>query len=102
MRSIIITLTLLLSFSLLAQAGKTCQADTIDAKIKQVHLQEKKSKGDIWKTEVLSDPIHRRVYQRSQNPRFRGHWSGFNLGFADFANVKRNRITWIWNVRIHS
>ncbi|MCQ4873817.1 MULTISPECIES: outer membrane beta-barrel protein [Odoribacteraceae] len=88
MRSIIITLTLLLSFSLLAQAGKTCQADTIDAKIKQVHLQEKKSKGDIWKTEVLSDPIHRRVYQRSQNPRFRGHWSGFNLGFADFANVK--------------
>lgn len=34
---------------------------------------------------MLSDPLHSRVYQRSQNPRFRGHWSGFNLGFADFS-----------------
>lgn len=88
MRSIIITLTLLLSFPLFTKAGKNCQADTIDTKIKKIYLHEKQSKGDVWKTEVLSDPIHHRIYQRSQNPRFRGHWSGFNLGFADFANVK--------------
>ena len=49
---------------------------------KNVHLREK---GEAWKTQVLSDPLHSRVYQRSQNPRFRGHWSGFNLGFADFS-----------------
>ena len=81
MKSIIITLTLLCSFSFFSQAEKTNQADTI----KNVHLQEKREKGEVWKTQVLSDPLHSRVYQRSQNPRFRGHWSGFNLGFADFS-----------------
>ena len=81
MKSIIITLTLLCSFSFFSQAEKTNQADTI----KNVHLQEKREKGKVWKTQVLSDPLHSRVYQRSQNPRFRGHWSGFNLGFADFS-----------------
>lgn len=83
MRSIIITLTLLLSFSLFTQAEKTSQADT--SSIKKVTLHEKQEKRAVWKTEVLSDPIHQRVYQRSQNPRFRGHWSGFNLGFADLS-----------------
>lgn len=81
MKSIIITLTLLCSFSFFSQAEKTNQADTI----KNVHLQEKREKGEVWKTQVLSNPLHSRVYQRSQNPRFRGHWSGFNLGFADFS-----------------
>lgn len=78
MKSIIISLTLLCSFPFFSQAEKQNQADTI----KNVHLQEK---GEVWKTQVLSDPLHSRVYQRSQNPRFRGHWSGFNLGFADFS-----------------
>ena len=81
MKSIIITLTLLCSFFFFSQAEKMNQADTI----KNVHLQEKQEKGEVWKTQVLNTPLHSRVYQRSQNPRFRGHWSGFNLGFADFS-----------------
>lgn len=85
MKSIITILALLCSFSFCAQAEKQTQADTVNTKIKNVHLREKQNKGEVWKTQVLGDPMHRRVYQRSQNPRFRGHWSGFNLGFADFS-----------------
>ena len=64
MKSIIITLTLLCSFFFFSQAEKKNPTDTI----KNVHLREK---GEAWKTQVLSDPLHSRVYQRSQNPRFR-------------------------------
>ena len=42
MKSIIITLTLLCSFSFFSQAEKTNQADSI----KNVHLQEKREKGE--------------------------------------------------------
>ena len=50
MKSIIISLTLLCSFPFFSQAEKQNQADTI----KNVHLQEK---GEVWKTQVLSDPL---------------------------------------------
>lgn len=86
-------LSLLLSFSCLAfaQENKTYQADSLNKQIKEIHVYDKRSKGEVRMTEILSDPLHRGVYQRSETPRFRGHWSGFNFGFVNFANTNYAR-----------
>lgn len=88
MKSIIISLALLLSLPAMARDNRTGAIDTLDHKIKEIHFRDRQEKAQVKKTEVLSDPIHRAIYQRSQNPRFRGHWSGFNLGFADFGDYE--------------
>lgn len=90
MKSIIIPLVLLLSFPALARDHETNPADTLVSKITEIHFGEQRVTEQVYKTQVLSDPMHRHIYQRSRNPRFRGHWSGYNLGFADFANPKYN------------
>ena len=86
MKSIIIPLALLLSIPVMARDNGTGTSDTLRRDVKEIHLQDRETSRQVKKSEILSDPIHRHIYQRSQNPRFRGHWSGFNLGFADFGD----------------
>ena len=86
MKSIIIPLALLLSIPVMARDTGTGTSDTLRRDVKEIHLQDRETSRQVKKSEILSAPIHRHIYQRSQNPRFRGHWSGFNLGFADFGD----------------
>ena len=86
MKSIIIPLALLLSIPVMARDNGTGTSDTLRRDVKEIHLQDRETSRQVKKSEILSAPIHRHIYQRSQNPRFRGHWSGFNLGFADFGD----------------
>lgn len=86
MKSMIISLALLLTIPAMARNNGTGANDTLGRKIKEIHLRDREERSSVKKTEVLSDPLHRAVYQRSQNPRFRGHWSGFNLGFLNFGD----------------
>ena len=66
MKSIIITLAFLSFFPFFSFAEESHPIDTSHSSTKNVRIFEQ------------------RIYHRSANPRFRGHWSGFNLGFADF------------------
>lgn len=74
MKNIIIPLALLLSLPAMARNNGINTNDTLGREAKEIHL-----------SKVLSAPVHRHIYQRSQNPRFRGHWSGFNLGFVNLT-----------------